>query len=77
MRLNIVDVKSGEHIIKNKRRKAGNHCPLFFRSYTESVKELMKFIEASLKPEIVFAEIPDNVTKLRGYEHHLQSGEPG
>jgi hypothetical protein len=62
MRLNIVNVPNGEHIIKNKRRKAGIIAPYSPGLTLGQSKELMKFLEASLKPEIVFAEVPDNVT---------------
>lgn len=62
MRLNIINVKSGEHIIKNMRRNAGIVAPYSPGLTLDQSKELMKFLEASLKPEIVFANVPDNVT---------------
>lgn len=76
MRLNIVDVKSGEHIIKNKRRKAGIIAPYSSGLTLNQSKELMKFIEASLKPEIVFAEIPDNVTNYEDMNIISNQGNP-
>lgn len=76
MRLNIVDVISGEHIIKNKRRKAGIIAPYSAGLTLNQSKELMKFLEASLKPEIVFAEIPDNVTNYEDMNIISNQGNP-
>lgn len=76
MRLNIVDVKSGEHIIKNKRRKAGIIAPYSAGLTLNQSKELMKFLEASLKPEIVFAYVPDNVTNYEDINIMSNQGNP-
>ncbi len=62
LRLNIVNVPSGKHIIKNKRRKAGLLAPYSVGLTLGDQKELMKFYEAALEPLIVFAENNDNVT---------------
>lgn len=76
MRLNIVNVNSGEHIIKNKRRQAGLLAPYSAGLTLGEKKELMKFVEASLKPEIVFAEIPDNVTNYEEMDILSSQGNP-
>ena len=47
-------MKSGEHIIKNKRRQANIIAPYSVGLSLNDTKEVMKFVEASLKPEIVF-----------------------
>jgi hypothetical protein len=76
MRLNIVNVESGEHIIKNKRRKAGIIAPYSAGLTLNQSKELMKFLEASLKPEIVFAYVPDNVTNYEDINIISNQGNP-
>lgn len=76
MRLNIVEVKNGEHIIKNKRRKAGIIAPYSPGLTLGQSKELMKFLEASLKPVIVFAEVPDNVTNYEEINIMSNQGNP-
>lgn len=76
MRLNIVNVKGGEHIIKNKRRKAGIIAPYSAGLTLNQSKELMKFLEASLKPEIVFAYVPDNVTNYEEMNIVSNQGNP-
>lgn len=60
LRINILSVK-GEDILISKRRKAD-----FLRPYKAGLtlgdeKELLKFYEAKLKPEPVYAEINDNI----------------
>lgn len=76
MRLNIVNVESGEHIIKNKRRKACIIAPYSAGLTLNQSKELMKFLEASLKPEIVFAYVPDNVTNYEDINIISNQGNP-
>lgn len=76
MRLNIVDVTSGEHIIKNKRRKAGIIAPYSPGLTLNQSVELMKFLEAKLKPEIVFANVPDNVTNYEEMNIISNQGNP-
>lgn len=76
MRLNIVNVPSGEHIIKNKRRKAGLLAPYSVGLTLGDQKELMKFYEAALKPEIVFAENKDNVTNYEEMNIISNQGNP-
>jgi len=61
LRINIIEV-NGEHVLVNKRRKAG-----LIRPYTPGLplgnqQEIMKFFEAKLKPEKTYAELTDNVT---------------
>lgn len=76
MKLNIMNVKSGEHIIKNKRRQAGILAPYSVGLTLDQNKELMKFVEASLKPEIVFANVPDNVTNYEEIDILSNQGNP-
>lgn len=76
MRLNIVDVKSGEHIIKNKRRQANIIAPYSVGLSLNDTKEVMKFVEASLKPEIVFAMVEDNVTNYEEIDILSNQGNP-
>lgn len=76
MKLNIMNVKSGEHIIKNKRRQANIIAPYSTGLTLADNKELMKFVEASLKPEIIFAMVEDNVTNYEEIDILSNQGNP-
>jgi hypothetical protein len=76
MRLNIIDVPSGEHILKNMRRDAGILAPYSVGLTLDQQKEMIKFMEASLKPEIVFAHVPDNVTNYEEMDVLSSQGNP-
>ncbi len=75
LKINIVEV-DGEDIIINKRRKAG-----IIRAYKPGLtlgdqKELAKFYESKLKPEMVYAEVNDNVTTNKNKKVLSNAGEP-
>lgn len=61
LKMNILEVE-GEHIIVNKRRKAGLLAPYKVGGTTANNDEIMKFIEMKLKPERTYADLRDNVT---------------
>jgi len=74
LRINVLEV-DGEDILISKRRKAD-----FLRPYKAGLtlkdrKELMKFFEASLKPELTYAEVIDNVTNYREKKVLSNAGE--
>lgn len=75
LRLNILQV-DGEHIEISKRRKSN-----FLRAYKPGLdlgarSELLKFFESKLKPELVYAEINDNITNYRDKKVISNAGEP-
>lgn len=75
LRINIQKVQ-GEHILISKRRKAD-----FLRPYSAGLtlgqeKELLKFFEAKLKPETVYAEINDNILSYKDKMVISNAGEP-
>ena len=74
LRINVLEV-DGEDILISKRRKAD-----FLRPYKAGLtlkdrKELMKFFEASLKPELTYAEVIDNITNYREKKVLSNAGE--
>ena len=75
LRVNIVQV-DGEHILISKRRKAN-----FLRPYKPGLslndqQELIKFFEAKLKPEMVYAELNDNILSYKDKKVISNAGEP-
>lgn len=75
LRINIQKVQ-GEHVLISKRRKAD-----FLRPYKAGLtlgdeKELMKFVEAKLKPETVYAELNDNILAYKDKKVISNAGEP-
>ncbi|OJU34640.1 MAG: hypothetical protein BGN96_13715 [Bacteroidales bacterium 45-6] len=59
--IRILEVK-GEHILVNRRRKAGILAPYKPGLTLGQEQEIIKFLEMKLKPERTYAEIVDNVT---------------
>lgn len=74
MRFNIINVEKGEHIIRSKRRK-GDIVRPYVPSALQETTELLDFYEAKLKPEIVYAQVPDNVTNYEDYHVLSNQGE--
>ena len=75
LRINIIEV-DGEDILISKRRKAD-----FLRPYVPGLTlgqkaEVMKFYESKLKPELVYAEINDNITQYKDKKIISNAGEP-
>lgn len=75
LRINVLEV-DGEDVLISKRRKAD-----ILRAYKAGLtlgdeQELIKFFEAKLKPELVYAEIKDNVTNYREKKVISNAGEP-
>ena len=73
--INIVEV-NGEHILASKRRKADILRPYRPGLTLGQERELMKFFEASLKPERVYAEVKDNITNYEDVKVISNAGEP-
>ena len=73
--INIYEV-NGKHTLINKRRKADILRPYRPGLTLGQEKELMKFFEASLEPERVYAEIVDNITNYSDVKVISNAGEP-
>lgn len=75
LKINILEV-AGEDILISKRRKAD-----FLRPYIAGLElgdssELLKFFEAKLKPETVYAELNDNILSYKDKKVISNAGEP-
>lgn len=75
LRINIQKVQ-GEHVIVNKRRKADIIRPYKQGLTLNEQKELNKFFETKLKPEMVYAEIKDNINSYKDKNVLSNAGEP-
>lgn len=66
LKISIIDVQ-GEDVLITKRRRAGILAPYSLSMDFSEVdyKELMKFFEAKLKPELAYAEEFDNITNYK------------
>ncbi len=74
LRINILHVQ-GEHKLINKRRKAGIIKPYYPGISEDAQKELMKFFETTLKPEMIYADITDNINNYRDKKVISNMGE--
>ncbi|MDR1436825.1 MAG: hypothetical protein LBI65_01770 [Candidatus Symbiothrix sp.] len=74
LRLNILKVK-GEDIDISIRRKAGILRPYKPGLTLGNNQELVKFYESKLKPELVYAELKDNITNYREKKVVSNAGE--
>lgn len=74
-RINILEV-DGEDVLINKRRKAGLIRPYKPGLSLGDEAELMKFYEAKLKPEVIYAEINDNILGYKDKKVISNAGEP-
>ena len=74
LKLNIMKV-NGEDKIINARRRADIIRPYKPGLTLGQEKELLKFFEASLKPETVYAEIPDNSQNYKDKKVISNAGE--
>lgn len=74
LNLNILEVQ-GEDKIINKRRKAGIIRPYKPGLTLGQNNELLKFFETLLKPEMIYAEIKDNITQYKEKKVISNQGE--
>lgn len=70
--INLVD----EHVLVNKRRKAGGTGPYSIGMAIDYHPELMKFYESSLKPEVVVFKIKENIMNYVENKVLVESGTP-
>ena len=73
--LNIQEV-ANEHIIVNRRRVAGATGPYKAGMEIEYQKEIMKFYESPLKPELVVSKTRDNITNYKDKMVLVLAGNP-
>lgn len=74
LKLNIVEVQN-EDVRVNKRRKAGILRPYSSSVPTGNSQEIMKFFEAKLKPELIYAELVDDINAYRPKKVLSNQGE--
>lgn len=74
LKLNIVEVQHTD-VRVNKRRKAGLLRPYSSNVTTGSSQELMKFFETTLKPELIYAEVVDDINSYRPKKVLSNQGE--
>lgn len=76
LRLNIVEVE-GKDVLISKRRRAGILAPYSagMNFSDNDKKELIKFFEATLQPEMTYAEEFDNITNYRQKKVISNKGE--
>lgn len=74
LRMNIIDVQYEDRRI-NKRRRAGILRPYSKGVTTGNSQELMKFFETVLKPELIYAEVVDDITEYRAKKVLSNQGE--
>lgn len=73
LNLNIMEV-SDEHVIVNKRRKAGGTGPYKSGMEITYQEEISKFYESNLKPELVVYKIKDNILNYQEKKMLVQAG---
>ncbi|MBK5720128.1 hypothetical protein JGH11_04505 [Dysgonomonas sp. Marseille-P4677] len=74
LKLNIVEVQYEDKRV-NKRRKAGVLRPYSSNVTTGNKQEIMKFFETSLKPELIYAELVDDINSYRPKKLLSNQGE--
>ena len=74
LKLKILEVE-GEDVLINRRRKAGILQPYKIGMTVGEEKELMKFFETKLKPELVFAEDYDDINSYKDKKVISNAGE--
>lgn len=75
LKISVLEV-DGEDVLISKRRNADFLRPYIAGLPLENRKELLKFFEAKLKPEITYAEVVDNITNYRDKKVISNAGEP-
>lgn len=65
--IRVVNV-DGEHVLVNRRHKAGILAPYKIGLPETQAAEVMKFVEMKLKPELTYADVRDNVTAYDNIE---------
>ncbi|MDR1716347.1 MAG: hypothetical protein LBS20_10920 [Prevotella sp.] len=74
LKLNLVEVQYEDRRI-NKRRKAGLLRPYSSTVTTGNSQEIMKFFETSLRPELIYAELVDDINSYRPKKVLSNQGE--
>ncbi len=76
LKINIIDVQ-GKDVLVSKRRRAGILAPYASGMTFNDIeyKELMKFFEATLQPELTYAEEFDNITNYKEKKVISNQGE--
>lgn len=75
LRINVMSV-NGKHVNFTAKRAAGILRPYVAGITLAEQKELLKFYEAILQPELTYAQVIDNITNYQGKEMLYDQGKP-